>query len=351
MAKIEVRPDLIAERYSRLPVHPNLIYTFEQQDTIPVDNGNPFFRQLSPFTLSYVPPEVITPTGSGYNVSLLAKAGRETEEYQQYAQEYRKSFGVGNMAGSTTQVLNKLQQILAKGATLVNARSERERSVIVDGYTAADIAYQVQAMLEAPTLTLLVNPSSFSLSYTDIQQYGDAGRFGKNFQRWGTEQLDISISGSTGAYVTAPFNNTSDTITGCQWASRRNSAAYQNFVSLLHMFKNNGLIFDTINKTETNLMVGAIAINYDQMTYIGHIESFDYSFAQDKPTNLEWSMSFKADRVYDNHTQSTYIGPPRSLGSGSQTRGGISNQRAFSGQGTQQVLGNTPLDIFIPKGR
>ena len=82
MAKIEVRPDLIAERYNRLPVPHNLIYTFEQQDTIPVDNGNPFFRQLSPFTLSYLPPEVITPTSGGYNVSLLAKAGRETEQYQ-----------------------------------------------------------------------------------------------------------------------------------------------------------------------------------------------------------------------------------------------------------------------------
>lgn len=349
MAKIEIRPDLIAERYKRVPVPNNLIYTFDTQDTIPVDGGNPFYRQLSPFTLSYIPPQLTTPSGQGYNVNLLAKANRETEEYNEYANEYRQNFGVGNVTGTGTQVLNKLQQILSSGQVVADNRSDRERSVIVDQYTAADIAYQIEAMLQAPSLTLLVNPTTFSLSFTSLQQYGETTRVGKIFQRWGEEQVDISISGTTGAFVTAPFDNSQDKISGYQWASRRNSAAYQNFVSLLHMFKNNGMILDTINKTETNLMAGAISINYDQMTYVGHIESFDYSFTSDKPTSIDWSMSFKADRIFDRHTAPTFIGPPKSLG-GSLSTGVNASQRIdpFNGSNTDinRVLGNTPLNFF-----
>ena len=46
-----IRPDLIASRYDGLPAGPSLLYSFEEQDAIPVDGTRQMPRDLSPFTL------------------------------------------------------------------------------------------------------------------------------------------------------------------------------------------------------------------------------------------------------------------------------------------------------------
>jgi len=45
---------------------------------------------------------------------------------------------------------------------------------------------------------------------------------------------------------------------------------------------------------------GAIAIDYDQMTYVGHIESFNYSYEEGVPNKINWDMEFIVDTMYDS---------------------------------------------------
>lgn len=362
MARIESREDLIARRYDGLSVGPRLVYSFETQDTIPVDGVRPLLRQLSPFTLSFIPPQIISDGANSINVNVLARANRSTQDYQNIANEYRNSFGTGSVTGTPSQALQRLQFIVSAGEVIRGASSTRERSVIVDQYTAADIALQVEQMLQFPPLTLLVNPNSFSVDYTQVQEYGDRSRKGYNFERWGEEQPSISFGGSTSAFVTSKFPNSfNKAFSGYGWAAKRNSAAFQNFMALYTFYRNNGLIHDQITRTEAHHMVGAIAITWDQWTYIGHMESFDYSYSPDMPGRIEWSISFKPDIMFDNANSPSYLGMPKSVGNSL-------TPETFSGNGgaadpfsnsfgedlanqAADAIAQTPFGLLLPEGR
>jgi len=353
-----IREDLIARRYDGLSVGPRLVYSFETQETLPIDGTNSFLRDLSPFTLSFVPPAIISDGSNSFNVNTLARADRSTKEFQDRANEFRESFGTGSVSGNPQNKLDKLQQIVAAGQIISGVSSERERSVLVDQFTAAEIALQVEQMLQFPPLTLLINPNSFSVDYSQIQEYGGKARKGFIFERWGEEQPSISFSGSTAGFVTSNFPNSSNKeFSGMGWPAKRNSAGFQNFMSLYTFYRNNGLIHDLINRTEAHHMVGAIAINYDQMTYIGHMESFDYSYNPEMPNRLEWNISFKTDVIFDNSGDPSYLGPPKSVGNSTMPE-------TFQGNGgavdpfsenfldsLENQVGQTPLGLFLPEGR
>jgi len=362
MARIEKREDLIANRYAGLSVGPRLTYSFETQDVLPVDGVRPLLRKLSPFTLSFVPPQIISDGANSINVNVLARANRSTEDFQDRASEYRDSFGTGSITGSPSQRLDRLQQIVSAGQIIRGISSDRERAVIVDQYTAADIALQVEQMLQFPPLTLLVNPNAFSIDYNQVQEYGDRSRKGYIFERWGGEQPSISFAGTTSAFVTCKFPNSfNDAFSGYGWAAKRNSAAFQNFMALYSFYRNNGLIYDQIGRTEAHHMVGAIAINWDQWTYIGHMESFDYSYSPDLPGRIEWSISFKPDVMFDNSNDPSYLGMPKSVGNNLKPQGFVGNGGAtdpFSDSFTDDLrtqaaagIAQTPFGLLLPEGR
>jgi hypothetical protein len=193
---------------------------------------------------------------------------------------------------------------------LNDSTSEDERSVLVDQYTAADIVFQIEQLLQTSPLILLVNPKDFSVSYSPVQNFQNRSREGYIFERWGESQPTISFSGSTGAFIAASNPNTAtgwdpnstetDSVSGLQFASKRDSAAWQNFMSLFHFYQNNGYIFDLIRGTEANLFIGAVAIDYDQFTYVGHITNLKYSYDENMPHRVEWSCEFTCDRLFDN---------------------------------------------------
>ena len=358
----EITNDLIADRYNGLSVGPRLLYSFESQEVVPVDGTHKILREFSPFTLSLVPPQIISDYAESLDVNVIARANSGIADRDNAAREYRQGFGSGSVSGNGNLSLSRLEQIVSAGQIITsNSVVERERSVIVDQYTAADIALQVEQMLNFPPLTLLVNPSSFSVDYAPIQEYGDRTRKGYIFQRWGEEQPSISFSGTTAAYITGKLNpfDVSKNFSGVGWQARRGSAAFQNFLALYTFYRNNGMIHDTIRGSMGHHMVGAIAINYDQWTYIGHIESFDYSYTQEMQTRLEWSLSFKADIMFDNSGDPSYLGMPRSFGTRVipttfQGNGNAVDTLATNAEQEQRFneqLANTPLDFFVPEGR
>lgn len=314
-----------ANRYSGLGAGSRFAYLFETQVGIPVDGTSERLRDLSPFTLRLVPPE-----------ALLAVAARQNAQFSEI--DLIQAAALGSDTGTlTTTVANALSTVSVLGTVQTSQLeafvasgqfftgrdlSSGFVSTLADAFTAGDIALQLRRLLDVPPLTLLINPSSMNTSYTKLQSYQTRTRFGYVFEAWGEEQPTISFSGSTAGFVAGaadvsnPFGaqqaGTASSVTGYQEAARRDSAAWQNFSSLYHFYRNNGYIYDTIGKSEAHLFVGAIAIDYDQWTYVGHIESFSYKFDSSSPHRVTFDMDFKVAERHDRARASTTVLPQNS---------------------------------------
>ena len=315
----------IARRYDGIVVGPRLEYSFETQGNIPIDGGNQLLRNLSPFTLRFVPPpslleaaglgEITVGGTNDVSVNLITAAMQSNAVNGQVATELERATAIG----VTFEIL---ESYVATGQFVGAGGSQTEFSTIADAVVAADIALQLKRMLAVPPLTLLVNPETFSINYTNIQNYTTRTRTGYVFERWGEEQPTMSFTGWTGGFIsgmtaspgTDPIadgiNGKTSFVSGLQAASRRDSAAFQNFTALIHFFRNNGYIFDNINKTEAHQFIGAIAIDYDQWTYVGHFETFDFTEEETEPHRLQWNAEFRVDQMFD-HAQSPLVVLPQ----------------------------------------
>lgn len=313
--------EYIASRYDGLSSGPELTYTFETQEGVPYDGTNRLARQLSPFTFRLVVPEIlIDATATGVDVNLLGRAAQDANQKTEQANLIREASGISSITSSTdpNQRLADLQAVYSTGQLLTTTLGETQRAVLTDLTTVADIRYQLEKMLQVPPLTMFVNPNSLSISYTTVQQFTNRSRYGYIFERWGEGQPVLSISGTTGAFIaganpaTATGSLTETSVaTGVQFASKRDSAAYQQLMSLFQIYKNNGYIYDTLGHSQAHLMIGAVAIDYDQFTYVGNIDSFEYSYSQDTPHRIEWSMEFTVGRMYD-HAEAPVVVAPQS---------------------------------------
>jgi hypothetical protein len=309
-----------ANRYNGIPAGPRLDYTYEIQAGIPVDGTNALLRLLSPFTLRLlVPDALITMAAEAAKIEpigLITAAAQGASQNKEAAQLAKYLGGVTAVESSTLS----LESFVSSGQFLADVGASTYPT-IADAVTAADIALQVRRILAAPPLTLLVNPRDMTITYNNIQNHSIKTRYGLLFERWGEEQPTISFSGSTSAFIagvaeapgTDPLVDLAQRQTsspsGVQFASRRNSASWQNFTSLFQFYKNNGYIYDTARGSEAHLFAGVIAIDFDQWTYVGNIESFEYSFDDGKPHNVDWSMEFKVSRMYDNAVPSYAVQP------------------------------------------
>lgn len=388
----------IASTYDGLSVGPGLSYSFETQAGVPYDGTNKRARLMSPFTFRFVVPETLVESlgSSAPDVNLIGRATKQATDYSDQANQIRSNTGIPQVTGSegAANNLNDLRSTLSAGQALSTLNGTTDRAVLADLTTVADIQYQVEKMLQMPPLTLFVNPSSLSISHSTVQQFMNRTRHGYIFERWGEGQVTLSISGSTGAFcagnnsaaasiiqsttsgVASITNTENDVPSGVQFASKRDSAAFQQLMQLFHTYMNNGYIYDTVGGSEAHLMVGAIAIDYDQMTYIGSIDSFNYSYDEGSPHRIEWSMEFTVGRMYD-HAEEPMVVTPQSTPTpgigglsdaelmkamaGAPTRTDLQGNPAaesalgFSGvEQFQRGEGQTPLNVvgayFLPTG-
>lgn len=322
MARIgDVKP---AARYDGMGVGPRLLYSFETQEGVPVDGSSEHLRNLSPFTLRILPPEELVPRETNENVGFGSSQVLQGNVTRQYSTDLITQAAKGNFtpvqqyeALSRTTALGEgvtvadLESFLAAGQ-FFSQQGVGVYPALQDVYAVVDIAIQLARLIDVPPLTLLINPNNMQTQYTNIQNYSTRTRWGYVFERWGEEQPTISFSGSTGAFIAGAgeaagteairrtFRGQTNTPTGVQFAAKRNSAAWQNFMSLYHFYRNNGYIYDNYYGSEAHHFVGAIAIDYDQWTYVGHIESFEYTYDENNPHRVEWSMDFRVSRMVDN---------------------------------------------------
>jgi len=150
-----------------------------------------------------------------------------------------------------------------------------------------------------------VNPASFSVTYTKVQQFTDRTRFGFQFHAWGEEQPKISITAKCGAFVSG--------VRGVQYASKRDSYAWQNLMNAFHLYRNNGYIYDTIGKSNAHHFIGALSIHYDQWVYYGHMESFNWTYDdQNQLGGVEFQIEFVVSAMVDTAQQTFVVMPMKS---------------------------------------
>ena len=368
----------IASRYDGIATGPRFAYLFETQEGIPVDGTNALLRQLSPFTLRLIPPDALLDAASdsaigsanqnGTTNSSSTVVGSGTASVDLITDAAIGAYGSGLLATSVATALNKVTVTGTSGDVVAQLTSfiasgkfytskDPSVSTLADAFTAADIALQLEKMLAAEPLTLLVNPTEMTVQYTKVQTYQTRTRYGYVFEAWGEEQPTISFSGSTAGFVAGsadapnPRATSTSSVSGYQAAARRDSAAWQNFAALYHFYRNNGYIYDTIGGSEAHLFIGAVAIDYDQWTYVGHIESFGYRFEEGSPLHVTFDMEFKISRMYDRQVSSATVSPMHSptgnatsvpTGSGTPIQSQTPVRVTLSDGGTSQ----TPVELL-----
>jgi len=304
----------VASRYNGLGVGPRLAYEYETQVGVPVDGTNATVRTYSPFTITLVPPNPNTTSSTGVsNTQSFAASAASTGS--------KNSSGISTGLLSDyrgTSYVSNLQAVAAASAPRPAGLNLPPTSVIADAYTAADIKVQrdfLTQMSKEP-LTLLVNPSEMTVTRERIHSYQSRTRFGYVYQVWGEQQVKVSFSGSTAGFVAgssrgyqALVEHDTGSPSGYQWGSRKDSAAWQNFVALMQFYRNNGYVYDTLGGSEAHLMIGSIRITYDDIVYEGHIESLNYSFDESSPHRVQFDMDFTAGFVTDQSRASGAVAP------------------------------------------
>jgi hypothetical protein len=284
----------------------------------PIDGSNAWLRTLSPFTIRLVPPmvylanpDVLNKTETSTFDSIgnivpirLGVYDQTASSPDSFGASARKKAGasrgpsstLGNISTST----NQKHSITSGGRPMSTAPhvsgttpDTTVEPALTDLTVATQLSDQLDNILNAPPLHLLINPESFSISYSKIQQFQERSRFGYIFQAWGEQQPVISFSGRIGAYYSKG--------SGVQFATKRNSAAFQNLMALFNYYKNNGYLYDTISNSEAHLHVGLVAIDYDQFTYFGNFNSFGWGYEEAyHGGGISFEMEFNVVQMFDN---------------------------------------------------
>lgn len=338
---------------------------FIYQEAKPVDGSNPRLRKYSPFVIRFLPP---------------------TELYGAEATAYERLTGADPSLGSKAyewesssdflgRPVDDVPRTMVSGGRVFAARAEkvifggkvrgRAQLSIASTMECADQLIQLRNIREMPPLVMLINPSSFQISFQKVQS-NTRTRNGYVFQEWGEGQPTISLSGKIGAFLSGnarPIEQEgrrTNTLNGKEYgkdpgaglkvpsgnreASRKYSAAWHNFLSLMQVYKSNGYIKNTLTSSENVHMVCPIAIDYDGWTYVGSFNSLNYSFSDEKNRGgIEYDMEFTVSRRYDNTEQITFV---NRMNHGDVSEDGRSPRRSLSRQERGVTVGVTETRSF-----
>jgi hypothetical protein len=334
---------------------------YETQATVPVDGSNSWLRTLSPFVIRALPPLIFSNTSDTLRVNQpslsLNEAGTGDVAEARNPTSYRDALlGVNRVdpSASTYQsLLNTGRNIPGMGRTVRQideayhnvvlseaATSQYRRNSttvfpsITNNTTGISILRQLRRLLDTPPLVLLINPSTFSVQHAKIAQFQERSRYGYIYQAWGEELIKLSISCRVGAFTTGKSNPSQTNVpSGVQFASKNDSAAFQQLMAMMTLFQSSAYIVDTVQNSRANYMVGNLAIEYDQNVYVGHMDSFSYSYDEmEQNGGMKFDIDFTAVRTYDVATPKSSINP--------LTNPNTNNRQLYPG-GTQSRLSRT----------
>ena len=304
----------IPRALSQINVGPELTLEFEDNQALPVDGSQPLLRNLSPFILQVEPPLAFAneppATGKGNAVGIFDAAYKGNTNGGKNSNGTASTLAAKEIGGGDPEELvtknypGPASQKSGDGKVLTakDTVGKLGNPQIADMYTALDIVTQLAAARNSPPLVLLINPNNLSMTYTRIHQFSDRSRFGYIYQAWGEDQPRLSITARCGAFYSGGR--------GVSLASRRDSAAWQNLMSLFHLYRSNGYFYDTLGKSNAHLFVGGLSIHYDGWIYYGNMESL--SWTEDQSNELggvEFSMEFVCSVMVDTSKQTQTVLP------------------------------------------
>ena len=343
-AQLETPPRPMA--YSGLKSGPSFDIEYEPNTSLPLDMSNSALRNLSPFMIQVEPPLSygVDPRTTKKDVAGIIAAGHSGAPSAFEASRNRIMADIPG--GSNTSYGGSVESFISSGqlhrpqgsdkSHVKNLKGEGPTRVgtpaIADVRSAVDITMQLRALVNTPPLIMLINPQSLTMSYTKLQQYSDRTRFGFVFQAWGEEQPKLSISARCGAFVSGGR--------GVQWASRRDSSAWQNLAAALQFYRHNGYIYDTIGKSNANHFVGALSIHYDKWVYYGNMESFTYTYDEGNQLGgVVFEMEFTVNAMVDTSNQGVVVSPMMSPVPSPSDRRLKNHEKPVSGPNTVSVFG------------
>jgi len=256
---------------------------------------------------------------AGNNVNIIETAQRANSHFSKVVTQHNQFDARSFTASSPTQGagLTDAPDMIARDGKRFDPQkveqSSANQTAVSDLDQAMSALVQLNKMRATPALTLLVNPEQLQIQYQKKQVYTDRNRFNYIFQSWGEEQVRLSVSGRSAGFVTGTtgVDNFEDvdigdirtkTVSGYQYASKWDSAAWQNLMSLFAFYRNNGYIYDLAGRprSEAHLFIGNIEITYDQWVYVGNFENFSYEYSEGKQHGaVNFSFDFVASFIYD----------------------------------------------------
>lgn len=218
---------------------------------------------------------------------------RRTREYldglqDRYDDFQRASRGSRNRLTELNTPITGASKIERKDpySKLADIEGARKRRVMGD---LIHLRREAEIMKDLPPLFMYINPTSFSQSREHIVSDGNKVREGFSIEFWGQQQMSISASGSVGAFYVNSTDALGRKSGGLAVGAREGSYAYQQFLSLYQIYRNNGYVYNTSKKIA---LVGAVSIFYDGVIYTGSFNSFSITHDEDNPFTLSYNFDF-----------------------------------------------------------
>jgi hypothetical protein len=360
-------PTQPAKFFEGLPTGPDFEREYETQDTVPIDGSKASLRAFSPFVMRVLPPMVLGEDFSVLRVSApsstngvlttapradYAGAIRSLNQRRSLSEEtYQQQANLGGLipglSQSSTRDIDADISNSARNQSISSAIPGSGRSRIVPAISndasALSILLQLSRLKDVPPLCLYINPSTFTVSHAKIAQFQERSRYGYIYQAWGEELTKVSFSCTIGAFIAGRQSAGQDGVaSGVQYASKRDSASFQQLMAIFSMYRSSGYIQDTNanatgRQSRANLLIGNTAIEYDQTVYVGHMDSFSYSEEETTQNGgLKFDIDFTAIKVYDTAQPKMSISPENSPGN-------FYNPSASSSPSSESRLSRTML--------
>lgn len=324
--------------YQGLSAGPGWQRSYEVQPGVPFDGSKADLREHSPFEFSIVPPPQLMDALGGLqteeDISIIGAALKINDSFSTYDRQREEFRSASIISDSNALQTQQIQNLIANNGVMFDPATGEKTLAnvlgIADVTQALSVIAQLRSMLETPALRLLVNPQSITISRRKKQQYQDRNRNGYIFQAWGEDQVRLNVQGRIGAFYAGtsfldsgqPQNfqgagavrqgavNQTRAVSGNQFAAKRDSASWQNLMSLFTVYRNNGYIYDLIGESEAHQWIGMVSITYDQWTYTGQFENFSYGYTeQNMRGGIEFTFDFVASFVTDAAQQPAQVTP------------------------------------------
>lgn len=188
---------------------------------------------------------------------------------------------------SSNAINDQLENPL-NGAWGTNLIPDEARFAVVENQTNA-LRRQIEFIKNTPPLVLYINPTDLSIKHENSINM-PKGRNRHIVHHWLEKPMTITANGLTGGMYTV----SSDTgFGGLTSQFRVFSLSYQNLLSLLNIYKSNGIIRAGVEAEKGIPILGfTIYIYYDNHVYLGSFDNFSIEDDESSPFQLKYSFGF-----------------------------------------------------------